>query len=361
MQEMRKKRNRLSTALTAMSVVVTVIVSTVSLYAQDPQFSQFYAAPLYLNPAFAGSSQQGRIGLNYRNQWPSIDANFTTVSAFADFYLEDYNSGIGAIFTRDYATVLGLQNTSIGLQYAYQLRLTDKLSFRPGVQVALSNRSINYDRLIFGDQIDPLTGIINPVSGEVLDNGQSVFYPDLSFGGLLFSSNAWLGVAASHLTRPDQSLAGSEDRLPTKFSAHAGWKFFLQSGTMGQGYETKSQERSLAPAFQYRHQGQFDQMDVGLYLTLEPFVMGTWYRGVPFKKVNDFTNNESLVLSLGFVKKSGKNLNDILNIGYSYDYTISQLGAGSGGAHEFSLVYSWPIRNPRKPTKDKLIIPCPTF
>ena len=52
---------------------------------------------------------------------------------------------------------------------------------------------------------------------------------------------------------------------------------------------------------------------------------------------------------------------DILNIGYSYDYTISQLGPGSGGAHEFSLVYSWPIRNPRKPPKDKMVIPCPDF
>ncbi|MEJ0030308.1 MAG: type IX secretion system membrane protein PorP/SprF [Bacteroidota bacterium] len=46
--------------------------------AQDAQFSQFYAAPLYLNPAFAGSTNQGRVGMNYRNQWPGIDANFTT-------------------------------------------------------------------------------------------------------------------------------------------------------------------------------------------------------------------------------------------------------------------------------------------
>ena len=42
-------------------------------------------------------------------------------------------------------------------------------------------------------------------------------------------------------------------------------------------------------------------------------------------------------------------------------YTISKLGPASGGAHEFSLVYSWPTRNPRKPPKDKLIIPCPDF
>jgi len=336
-----------------------LIFSTIS--AQDPQYSQFYASPLYLNPAFAGSSQQGRLGLNYRNQWPSIDANFTTFSAFADFYLEDHNSGIGAIMTRDMANALGLQNTTIGIQYAYQLQLTEKVSFRPGVQVSVNSRSIDYSKLIFGDQIDPATGAIRPGSGENLSAGPTIIYPDLSFGGLFYSNHAWLGVAGSHLTRPNQSLTGSEDKLPTKFSVHTGWKFFMKSGTMGEGYAQKSQERSVAPALQYRHQGKFDQMDVGLYFTMEPLVVGMWYRGVPFKKINGVINNESLVLSVGLVKKSGKNLNDILNIDYSYDYTISKLGPASGGAHEISLVYSWPIRNPRKPAKDKLIIPCPTF
>lgn len=329
-----------------------------SVTAQDPQFSQFYAAPLYLNPAFAGSSQQGRVGMNYRNQWPGIDANFTTISAFADFYLEDYNSGIGAIITRDYANVLGLQSIGLGLQYAYQLQLNKKLSFRPGVQVSINSRSINYNKLVFGDQINA-DGSIDPVSQEGLAGGQTVFFPDLGFGGLLFSEHAWLGVAAFHLLTPNQSLVGGSDKLPMKFSAHAGYKFFFKSGVMGMGFETRAQEKSLAPAIQYRHQGQFDQMDLGMYLTLEPLTVGMWYRGVPYKKVNGYVNNESLVLSVGLHKKASNKLNDLLAIGYSYDYTISQLGPGSGGAHEFSLVYSWPIRNPRKPAKDKLIIPCP--
>lgn len=352
--------SHLTVAITRFFCLVCT-VATLVCTAQDPQFSQFYAAPLYLNPAFAGSSQQGRIGMNYRNQWPSIDANFTTVSAFADVYAEDYNSGIGILLTRDFANVLGLQNTSLGLQYAYQLKLTDKLSFRPGVEVAIRSRSINYSRLIFGDQIDPVTGNISPTSLENLTGGPTIYYPDISFGGLLYSAHGWLGVAVNHITQPNQSLVGSTDPLPQKFSAHAGWKFFLQSGMMGQGYLSKSQERSITPAFQYRHQGKFDQMDLGLYFTFEPLVLGCWYRGVPFKNLNGVVNNESLVLSLGFIKKNGKNLNDHLNIGYSYDYTISQLGANSGGAHEISMVYTWPVRDPRKPPKDKLIIPCPTF
>ena len=84
-----------------------MLLATLSVTAQDPQFSQFYAAPLYLNPAFAGSTQQGRVGMNYRNQWPAIDANFTTISAYADFYIEDKNSGIGALLTRDNVGIEG--------------------------------------------------------------------------------------------------------------------------------------------------------------------------------------------------------------------------------------------------------------
>jgi type IX secretion system PorP/SprF family membrane protein len=338
-------------------VTLMLLVSS-PVTAQDPQFSQFYAAPLYLNPAFAGSTQQGRVGINYRNQWPSIDANFTTVSAYADFFIEDKNSGIGAILTRDYVGSVGLQSISLGLQYAYQLQLTKELSFRPGVQVAIYNRSINFNDLKFGDQFDPSTGqLVNP-TGESLNTGQSAFFPDISFGGLFFSKNAWLGIAAHHLTQPNQSILGEEDVLATKISFHGGWKFYFKPGVMGTGFFAKPRERSLAPVIQYRKQGDFSQADVGLYYTFEPLIIGTWYRGIPFNSVNGFANNESIVLLVGLTMKGEK---DILNIGYSYDYTISQLGSASGGAHEFSLVYSWPTRNPRKPPKDKLIIPCPDF
>lgn len=338
---------------------VCMLIMRSPVTAQDPQFSQFYAAPLYLNPAFAGATNQNRMGINYRNQWPAIDANFTTISAFYDTYIESKNSGIGVLLTRDREGILGLQSMSLALQYSYDLKIVEGLSFRPGAQIAIVNRSINFDRLTFGDQFDPQTGdIVNPVSGEAL-SGQSKFFPDLTFGGLLYSKRAWLGFAAHHLTQPNQSIIGEDSRLPMKLAGHAGLKFYFKPGEMGDGFYTRPRERSIAPALQYRHQGEFDQMDVGFYFTFEPLIIGTWYRGVPFKKVNGFTNNESVVLLVGFAKKGAKN--STLNIGYSYDYTISKLGPASGGAHEFSLVYSWSTRDPRKPAKDKLMIPCPDF
>jgi type IX secretion system PorP/SprF family membrane protein len=335
-----------------------MLACEVAVTAQDPQFSQFYAAPLYLNPALAGSTGQARAGLNYRNQWPSMDANFTTVSAYFDYFIEDKNSGVGVMLMQDKAALAGLKSLSLSLQYSYELSITKQLGFRPGFQAALYNRNVNFGNLTFASQYNSTTGKFdNSLPGDPsLNDGSSKTFIDLSAGGVFFTRVAWLGFAANHLNRPNQSIIGESNRLPMKLSVHGGFKFFMKDG-VSKTY-ARPMERSVAPAVQYRHQGQFDQMDVGLYFTFEPIVLGSWYRGIPFKNVNGYVNNESIVLLIGFVKLGAK---DALNIGYSYDYTISKLGPGSGGAHEFSLVYTWPMRNPRKPPRDKLIIPCPDF
>ena len=52
--------------------ILLAISFTLEVKAQDPEFTQFYANPLYLNPAFAGSARCPRIVMNYRNQWPGM-------------------------------------------------------------------------------------------------------------------------------------------------------------------------------------------------------------------------------------------------------------------------------------------------
>ena len=54
-----------------LAFVLTFTVSS-EAQAQDPQFTQFYANPLYLNPAFAGTARCPRLVMAYRNQWPSL-------------------------------------------------------------------------------------------------------------------------------------------------------------------------------------------------------------------------------------------------------------------------------------------------
>lgn len=321
--------------------------------AQDPQYSQFYAAPLYLNPGFAGSTLQARVGANYRNQWPSINASFVTFSAYFDYFIDNFNSGVGIIVTSDKEGLAGLRSNSLGLQYNYQIRLTEKLTFRPGVEVAYVIRNVDFMKLTFGDQYNP-NNIGNPLpTDETFNSDLKVSYPDISFGGVFYSDAFWLGVAVHHITTPNQSFTNEVSGLPMKYSVHAGYKIRLEPA-MGKGYSPVIRERSLTPNILYKAQGNFDQLDIGLYYTHEPIVFGLWYRGLPFKPLEGFSNNESVIALIGLTTNG-------LNIGYSFDYTISRLGIKSGGAHELSVSYGFSLRDPRKPPKDVRLIPCPKF
>src|SRR5690606_18657562 len=151
-----------------------IVPGVASAVAQDPHSSQLHAAPLSLTAAFAGSTTHARAGIKYRNQWPAIDANFTTMSFFADYFIEDKSSGVGLLVTRDREGLAGLRSLSLGLQYSYELQVTDYLGFRPGVQLAMFNRDVNFNRLTFGDQFDPTTGdFIDQPSAETFNTNFS--------------------------------------------------------------------------------------------------------------------------------------------------------------------------------------------
>src|ERR1700740_3004548 len=93
-------------------------------YAQDPQFTQFYAAPLYLNPAFTGANVCSRVSTSYRNQWPSIPGAFVTYCASIDQSVPNFNSGVGLLFTNDKAGSGSLRSSSLSLLYAYEMQLS---------------------------------------------------------------------------------------------------------------------------------------------------------------------------------------------------------------------------------------------
>lgn len=326
--------------------------------AQDPQFSQFYANPLYLNPGLVGNVQSARAGVNFRHQWPAIDASFTTFSAYFDYFLEDYNSGVGVLLMRDQQGLAGLNSTSIQLQYAYQLPLTSKLSFRPGITIGGIQRSINIDKLQFARQFNG-TGF-NPVgqSGEDLSGLKPVYQFDLGLGGVLYMPNAYLGASVSHINQPAFTFfegEGPGTYLPYKLSVHGGYVFHLKQNPLGRSYGQLGRERSITPTFEYKSQGAFRQMSLGAYLTYEPVVFGVWYRGLPVGGLEGVENpNEAAIFLLGL--KTGD-----LNIGYSFDYTLSDLTINTGGAHELSASYYFRLGNSRRPPKNVRLIPCPEF
>lgn len=340
-----------------LSIVVLVLISMLSvtdLKAQDPQFSQFYAAPLYINPAFTGASGYTRLGVNYRNQWPNLQSSFKTFSFYMDHYLYGANSGIGLIVTTDREGTAGLKSTSIGGSYAYQLKINDNLVFRPGIQYSFVNRNAGFQDLVFANQIDPITGAIDRTITDpsIANQDLSISFGDVSVGGMLYSRRLFFGAALQHLTEPNQSLIDGDSPLPQRLTIHGGIKFNLGNGPLRKDLTYTYAERSITPVFQYKTQGQFSQLDVGAFLHLEPLNLGVHYRGVPFKQFNNFPNNEAIIFSLGVTTNN-------FNIGYSFDYTISELGIEAGGAHEFSMSYFLDFNKPVKVPRDRWRIPCP--
>ncbi|TAF67366.1 MAG: type IX secretion system membrane protein PorP/SprF [Cytophagales bacterium] len=307
-----------------------------AVQAQDPQYSQFYAAPLYINPALTGTAYEPRVILNYRKQWPNLETVFTTYSTSFDTYLSRINGGLGIIFTRDVATAGKFTSMDIGLQYAQEVYLSSRWALRAGVQASYVMRTAEFAGLVFGDQYNTITQNFSNPTAEALSNGFQYF--NLSSGIFLYDDSQWIGFAVHNLTRPSQQfLDGTTDRLPMRFTLQLGKKIPIVDETQWRQREQgTAKEISFTPALLYKHQGGSDQLDLGLYFTYSPFVVGLWYRGIPLKQINqNVINNESLI---GLV---GATYNNI-SIGYSYDLTISRLGIGSGGAHEVSLIMTFP-------------------
>jgi type IX secretion system PorP/SprF family membrane protein len=322
--------------------------------AQDPQYSQFYAAPLYLNPAFAGSALAPRFTFNYRYQWPALDANYMTYAASFDHYFSKVNSGVALVVNHDRQGLGGLRSTDVGAQYSYRLQLSDNLFFQPGFQLSYVMRNINFFNLTFGDQFNPATGEFSSPTGERFDDGAIINYLDFSTGALVYTEQFWIGVSGHHLNRPNQSLIGNTSRLPIKATIHAGFKIPLdESSKRGLAQDVTAPERSITPAILYKMQGKFDQLDVGMYLTLEPVVFGLWYRGLPIKRYEvGLNNHDAAIFMVGYTHNN-------ITVGYSYDLTVSRLGVATGGSHEISFRYVFASPEQRKKFAKK--IPCPKF
>ncbi|MDB9964383.1 type IX secretion system membrane protein PorP/SprF [Vicingaceae bacterium] len=320
------------------------------IVAQDAQFSQFFAAPLIINPALTGNTIQDRFSLNYRNQWPAISKGktFATYAFSYEHNFDVYNSSVGALVYQDKAGLTGLTTTNALLSYAYKIKVTRRFYFKPALQLGLVNRNIDFGELVFNDQLQ--TGA-STSSAALNYTGRSKFSMDINTGIIGYSENYWIGLSIHHLNRPDISLVGNGAMLEQKFSVQGGLTIPLEKTT------NNLIVSKVMIAANYKRQEAREQLDIGAYYNHSPFIIGVWYRGIPFKKVEPiFVNSDALILVLGY--KMNK-----ISIGYSYDVTISELSsASSGGAHEISTSIELVSRkNTNKRKRRFTSIPCPTF
>lgn len=318
-------------------ILLIVIFSLPHLiFGQDPLYTQFYASPLYLNPALTGEISDYRAATTYRDQWTGIPGSYQTNIVSFDYNLSKMNSGVGIYFLNDRTNALDLQTNQVTASYSYKIPISKKVTARAGLQAGYIFKNSDISRLTFGDQIENGGGS----SLESLNNFNAALI-DFSTGFMVYSEKYWIGASMFHINQPTKSTPEGEISIDSRFSLQGGARFPLDL------YDR--QKTSISPAFIYQQQGLYSQLDIGFNYFYKPIMAGIWYRGNPFKgDINNKVSQDAIAFLAGYQYK-------FLWFGYSYDISISGLSGRSGGSHEISIVLEPVLLTGRDRVK------CPAF
>lgn len=320
-----------------------LVLFTYYAFAQDYQYSQFYNAPLHLNPAFAGTAEAHRVGFNARSQWTGVtNSLLLNTAASYDYNWADYNSGLGALVSNDFFGTTNLRNTTLDLMYAYGVPLDKRgnIAFRAALKAGVGSLSYDFGNHSFGDQYNNRGQIDGRTTAENL-NGGSATYAQFGGGLLVYSERFWGGISVDRLFSTDiigvNSTQFNLQRLPMQLSAHTGMRFEIND------------DIDIIPALNYKMQANYSQADIGLYFEIQDFTVGTWYRGLPIGAMNvgGVTNHDAIVVQVGTVWEN-------IGLAYSFDATVSRLTLNTAGSHEVSLRYTF-----GEQTRRGSMLPCP--
>lgn len=321
-------------------------ITTYGIQAQDPELSQYYAAPVYTNPALTGSAvcdrgAAGRLALNYRNQWPSLPGTFRSFGASWDQHISSIGGGVGAMVFTDVAGSGLLTTTTISGSYSYLLPMNrNKLFMRFGLQGAYTFKSLDFNRLKFGDQILPTQGFVLP-TGEQRPN-QQITYPNVNAGWIMYTAKYYVGFAAHNIIQPNWSFYKNPDEvLPMRYTFHAG--AVLPIGDV----RWQKQPNSISPNVLFMMQRNFSQLNLGFYTSRGPLVFGSWFR----QTFGQYKTSDAIILLAGFRKNRFK-------FGYSFDFTVSDGRSAIPSSHEVSATIDWCVPPGRKPFRP---LKCPEF
>jgi type IX secretion system PorP/SprF family membrane protein len=328
--------------------------------AQDVHFTQYFTSPLTLNPAQTGLTQgDWRASANFRSQWYTVSKN-PYVSGTIAFDIPTLRGklpegdalGIGVLGLYDKSGTGGLQNTTVGLSIAYHkaFGIDKQHTLSLGVQGYMVQKSIQFDKLIFGDQVNPnMPGGISGVSGEPFGNAD-LTYPDFN-AGLMYSGRVaekatlYGGFSYYHLSGPEEKFlngGASSIKINSRYAAHLGGSFEMNENTV------------MYLSGMYQKQGPASELLLGgaVGFVMNPghseftrntiFYLGGWYR-----------YGDAIAPYVGFEWSKMK-------IGFSYDATLSsaQNMTSGQGAYEISVIYNGFIN---KITRKKYNFACPRF
>lgn len=305
----------------ALVLALTAGVSATLSAQQEPQFTQFMYDRLSINPAFAGTQDAICATMLGRQQWSGFAGQPNTALLNINGPIESIRSGVGLSV---YVDELGpLSSTAVRLSYAYHLKISGTTKLSLGAAVGLMNSTINPEWVAYNFSSDGVNQGIGTGTGDRLipqfRETASAF--DASFGAYLYNQKYYVGLSAIHLP------AGNLDPLNVRLARH----YYLMAGY---NFDV-SPQLVVTPHIMAKTDLASTQLDANVTVMYE----NTFWVGMTYRL-------EDAVAPMAGYQYQMPNGKSTLRIGYSYDFTTSELNNYSSGSHELMVSFCYKLEKP---------------
>ncbi len=341
------------------AIAIFCCINLPSAFSQDARFSQFYNAPLHLNPAMTGVFDGSwRLAVNYRDQWASIlnENPYRTLGASFDYRFNvignDYIA-VGLHAVSNQTGISSFQQNEAHLSLSFLKQLSGGYGgasqyLVAGVQGGFGQNRIDPSGLWFSQQYNVVSETLDlsQPTGENFD-GMTDAFLNINAGLLwyaVFEDNFSIhaGGSINHVNAPRISFMGDNDAiLPMRWVGHIG------------GEIPFTPELSLMPAIAIMGQGSSNSFTLGANIR---YSNHDWNEvAVRIGGWTHISNDLDAIHNDAFTVAAILEI-ERLNVGISYDINTSSLVAAtnSRGTYELSLIYS-------RPENRRFKVTCPKF
>lgn len=263
---------------------------------QDISFSDPYSEKILFSPAYSGLNDCAEINLSYNKMYLS---NY--YSSSYNKYFSKYKSGLGTVISNNSEGNKTINNFTINLIYTYKILLSKKQIINTAFQIGYYQQSINTSKLIFSNQINPITNNISKNTSELLlQNNKDASF---TFATSYISERYRFGFVFKHI---DKLLINSSNRqLNPALKLHFAKSFLIKK------MQLSSSKNIITPEIIYNFQNSFHNFSYGLHLKNNIFLIRY------FISHNSKFNTVFSTITLGATIKN-------IRLSYSYNITFTK-------------------------------------
>jgi type IX secretion system PorP/SprF family membrane protein len=310
-------------------------------------FSQFIYNPIYLNPAACGIERGLRASVNYHRELALSSSKFETIGVSFDQSLHDLDikglGGTGLFLLKTQEGDGRLNTLEFGIPLTARVEFTSNWVMQASIAPVIYEKYIDWDKLVFGDQIDPYYGVVLPTSQVgFLEAKNNIHFFDFHVGlwaryetdpsnQVNVDNNVIdFGISAQHVPEPNQSFFSQVSKLPTRYIFMARYSKNLSNNQ----YSTSK----LQPFVLFEQQSSMQDWTVGTNYIYNGLNVGAFIR----KQQNSLMKVTEIILMGGIEFPFSEDVFSSMRINYSCAIILNRGYSKPNLSPELSLILKLP-------------------